>query len=172
MREWLVSVDQTTQFGQWRTQTAVARLMTGVSLDGGDLFAAVKRAFLASQVPRLAGNSAVILWMHVLGALEEQDPIQSKLLACEAWEGLARFDNFLWVCQTAHFVNAIDEMDRWMLVQGGPSIAELLHWFNVLEQQLQDSPLTGRYGPAGDPSQLRSRHLTKLMQKLKGLQAS
>ena len=57
MREWLVSVDNSTQFGQWRTQTAVARLMTGVSLDGGDLFAAVKRAFLASQVPRLAGQA-------------------------------------------------------------------------------------------------------------------
>ncbi|CAE7355940.1 unnamed protein product [Symbiodinium natans] len=172
MRQWLVSVDNSTQFSQWRTQTAVARLMTGVSLDGADLFAAVKRAFLASQVPRLAGNPAVILWMHVLGALEEQDPIQSKLLACDAWESLAgqvSQENFIWVAQTAHFVNAIDELDRWMVVAGGPSLTQLLKWFKILEQQLQDSPVSGRYGPAGDSSQLRSRHLAKMMQKLKDL---
>ena len=59
MRKWLAAVDGATQFGQWRTQTAVARLMTGVALDGRDLFAAVKRAFLASQVPRLAASPQV-----------------------------------------------------------------------------------------------------------------
>ena len=152
MRKWLVGVDNSTQFGQWRTQTAVARLMTGVSLDGADLFAAVKRAFLASQVPRLASNPAVVLWMHVLGALEEQDPVQSKFLAQEAWEGLAgqvRQENFVWVAQTAHFVNAMDEVDRWMVVAGGPSAAELLAWFNILDKQLLGSPAVGRYGPAG-----------------------
>ena len=143
MRQWLVSVDSSTQFGQWRTQTAVARLMTGVSLDGADLFAAVKRAFLASQEPRLAGNEAVVLWMHVLGALEEQDPVQSKMLAHEAWESLAgqvRQENFLWVAQTAHFVNAMDEVSSWMVVAGGPTKSELLAWFNFLDKQLQDFP--------------------------------
>mmetsp|Transcript_8382 Transcript_8382/g.15281 ORF Transcript_8382/g.15281 Transcript_8382/m.15281 type:complete len:249 (-) Transcript_8382:121-867(-) len=171
MRQLLVGVDQATQFGQWRTQTAVARLMTGVSLDGGDLFAAVKRAFLASQVPRLANNAAVVLWMHVLGALEEQDPVQSKLLACEAWESLAgevSKDNFVWVAQTAHFVNALDEVDQWLAVSEGPSSGELLAWFNVLELQLHKAPSLGRYGPAGDSSQLRPRHLAKTLRRLRG----
>ena len=109
MRQWLVNVDDATRFGQWRTQTAVARLMTGVSMDASDLFAAVKRAYLASQVPCLSNKKHVVLWMHVLGALEEQDPIQSKLMAAEAWEALAteiKEHTVLWVIQSAHFVSA------------------------------------------------------------------
>ena len=205
MRQWLVNVDESTQFGQWRTQTAVARLMTGVSMDGTDLFAAVKRAFLASQVPVLAKNEHVVLWMHVLGALEEQDPIQSKLLAAEAWEALAsqlgddrsfetkenRSKNALkheynsWpaakdpldaikllpssllLCvQTAHFVNALDHLETWLCHESGPSTGQLYHWLKLLEEQLEVAPTLGRYGPSGDSSQLRSRHVAKIHERI------
>ena len=145
-RRLLLKVDQATQFGQWRTQTAVARLMTGVSMDGCDLFSAVKRAFLASQVPLLAKNQHVILWMHVLGALEEQDPIQSKVLAEEAWGSLweevdAENDPsvlLLWL-QTVHFVNATRRRNmlklqlRWVAFRGGLSLSVgyvyLISWY-------------------------------------------
>ena len=100
-RQLLIDVDEATQFGQWRTQTAVARLMTGVSLDGTDVFAAVKRAFLASQVLSLSRAKHVVSWMHVLGALEEQDPLQAKRLAAEAWEALA-----------GHVFDELDKHDR------------------------------------------------------------
>ena len=214
MRQLLVNVDESTQFGQWRTQTAVARLMTGVSMDGTDLFAAVKRAFLASQVPVLAKNEHVVLWMHVLGALEEQDPIQSKLLAAEAWEALAsqlgenddrsfetkenrskntlnsmediqyKQENNSWpakdpldaikllpssllLCvQTAHFVNAMDHLETWLCHESGPSTGQLYHWLKLLEEQLEMAPTLGRYGPSGDSSQLRSRHVAKIHERI------
>ena len=59
--------------------------------------------------------------MHVLGALEEQDPLQSKLQACEAWEALAKavtLEKLLWVIQCAHFVDALDHLEKWLLVSG------------------------------------------------------
>ena len=188
--------------------------MTGVSMDGTDLFAAVKRAFLASQVPVLAKNEHVVLWMHVLGALEEQDPIQSKLLAAEAWEALAsqlgeddrsfetkenRSKNALnsiehieykheynsWpaakdpldaikllpssllLCvQTAHFVNALDHLETWLCHESGPSTGQLYHWLKLLEEQLEVAPTLGRYGPSGDSSQLRSRHVAKIHERI------
>lgn len=206
MRQLLIDVDQATQFGQWRTQTAVARLMTGVSLDGTDVFAAVKRAFLASQVPSLAKNESVVKWMHVLGALEEQDPLQSKLLAAEAWEALAaqvsdeleindglcdtnatvvegRNDGFyevelpnlpslllLWL-QTVHFVNALDDQpDRWLRSDScGACAGQLYRWLQILEKHLELSPTLGRYGPSGDSSQLRSRHVARIHERMRDL---
>eukprot|EP00435_Cladocopium_sp_Y103_P000272 s4626_g1.t1 len=184
----------------------VARLMTGVSLDGTDVFAAVKRAFLASQVPSLAKNESVVKWMHVLGALEEQDPLQSKLLAAEAWEALAaqvsdeleindglcdtnatvvegRNDGFyevelpnlpslllLWL-QTVHFVNALDDQpDRWLRSDScGACAGQLYRWLQILEKHLELSPTLGRYGPSGDSSQLRSRHVARIHERMRDL---
>jgi len=195
MRRLLLQVDEATQFGQWRTQTAVARLMTGVSLDGTDLFAAVKRAYLASQVPALAKNKNVVLWMHVLGALEEQDPIQSKVLAAEAWEALAsqlhdHLDHkvrgvkhgndlipeaafpsllLLWM-QTVHFVNALDDrVEMWVNSNcTARQQLQLYRGLQTLEQHLDQAPMLGRYGPSGDSSQLRSRHIAKIHERMRG----
>jgi len=168
-RRWLLEVDAATQFSQWRTETAVARLMNGVALDGSDLFSALKRAFLASQVPKLAGSPCVVKWMHVLGAAEEQDPVQAKLLSSEAWGALAHAvteENVLWAVQAAHFADALEGLSSWLLVSGGPSASELLVWLRRLERRLRDSPAQGRYGPAGDSSQLRARHVAGLVERL------
>lgn len=209
-RQLLIDVDEATQFGQWRTQTAVARLMTGVSLDGTDVFAAVKRAFLASQVVSLSRKKDVVSWMHVLGALEEQDPLQAKRLAAEAWEALAGhvFDELdehdrndaalrlegqndatvatvgealpplplpslllLWL-QTVHFVNALDDQpDLWLRSDScsACSAGQLYRWLQILEKQLELSPTLGRYGPSGDSSQLRSRHVARIHERMRDL---
>eukprot|EP00441_Pelagodinium_beii_P035611 CAMPEP_0197643566 /NCGR_PEP_ID=MMETSP1338-20131121/16838_1 /TAXON_ID=43686 ORGANISM="Pelagodinium beii, Strain RCC1491" /NCGR_SAMPLE_ID=MMETSP1338 /ASSEMBLY_ACC=CAM_ASM_000754 /LENGTH=256 /DNA_ID=CAMNT_0043216831 /DNA_START=46 /DNA_END=813 /DNA_ORIENTATION=+ len=161
-RRCLVRVDQGTQLEQWRTPTAVARLMNGVSMDGSDLFAALKRTFLASQVPSFEKLPAVVYWMHVLGAIEEQDPVQSKLLAAEAFSTLASDGqisegNVHWAVQAAHFVDDLDNFSGWLLVEGGPSVQELTAWLAGLDSCMGASPNLGRYGPAGDTSQLRSR---------------
>eukprot|EP00931_Biecheleriopsis_adriatica_P122681 TRINITY_DN97692_c0_g1_i1.p1 TRINITY_DN97692_c0_g1~~TRINITY_DN97692_c0_g1_i1.p1 ORF type:complete len:261 (-),score=64.38 TRINITY_DN97692_c0_g1_i1:39-821(-) len=169
-RRWLVGVDKATQYDQWRTPTAVARLMNGVSLDGGDLFAALKRAFLASQVPELAEHKSVVCWMHVLGAVEEQDPIQSKIFSGEAWEALASQltqETAHWPLQTAHFVDALGDFEKWLLVENGPSAAKLTQWLEKTAVQMEQSPIFGRYGPAGDSSQLRPRHVARIIARLK-----
>mmetsp|Transcript_52524 Transcript_52524/g.139937 ORF Transcript_52524/g.139937 Transcript_52524/m.139937 type:complete len:253 (+) Transcript_52524:951-1709(+) len=165
-RRWLLEVDEATRFSQWRTETAVARLMNGVSVDAGDLFAALKRAFLASQVACLADGKGVAQWMHVLGAVEEQDPVQARALAGEAWRALAPAlaeETLIWAVQTAHFVEALPELAGWLLVAGGPSEERLRGWLRRLEARLRKEPLLGRYGPAGDSSQVRARHLAQIL---------
>ncbi|CAE8586322.1 unnamed protein product [Polarella glacialis] len=156
---------------QWRTHTAVARLMNNVPLDGRDLFAALKRVFLASQIKELEESPCVILWMHVLGAVEEQDPVQSKRLAAEAFEALASsitLENIHWPVQAAHFVDAMTVVDEWLpAASGGPSLSDLADWLHTLMERMQDEPSLGRYGPAGDTMQLRPRHLQQLVTRLK-----
>lgn len=207
-RQLLIDVDDATQFGQWRTQTAVARLMTGVSLDGMDVFAAVKRAFLASQVVSLSRKKHVVSWMHVLGALEEQDPLQAKRLAAEAWEALAGlvFDELdkhdrneaapaapaalrrqdatatgealpvpslllLWL-QTVHFVNALDDQPYlWLRPSCSGSCRQLYRWLQILEKHLELLPTLGRYGPSGDSSQLRYRHVARIHERMRDLRS-
>jgi len=169
-RRRLVGVDNATRFAQWRTETAVARLMTGVPMDGGDLFATLKRTFLASQVPDYSKVTPVVHWMHVLGAVEEQDPVQAKLQGREAWQSLAHSvtkDSLLWALQTAHFVDAFNEFPNWLLVDGGPTADELVEWLEALEQRLQVEPASGRYGPAADSSQLRGRHVAKICRDIR-----
>jgi len=165
-RRWLLAVDEATQFSQWRTETAVARLMNGVSMDGGDLFAALKRSFLASQVPNLASSPIVVRWMHVLGAVEEQDPVQAKLLAAEAWTELAGTvdgESLVWVLQAAHFVDSLSDIGSWLLDDGRHEASTLLAWLQALERMLKETPSAGRYGPAGDSSQLRARHVSAVV---------
>mmetsp|Transcript_63449 Transcript_63449/g.185513 ORF Transcript_63449/g.185513 Transcript_63449/m.185513 type:complete len:151 (-) Transcript_63449:15-467(-) len=143
--------------------------MNGVTLDGSDLFSALKRSFLASQVPALAEAPGTVRWMHVLGAAEEQDPVQARALAREAWGALAHKltqENVLWAAQAAHFADALGGLCGWLLVDGGPGPPELLAWLRGLEGRLQDMPAVGRYGPAGDSSQLRARHVARLVKDL------
>mmetsp|Transcript_82957 Transcript_82957/g.216169 ORF Transcript_82957/g.216169 Transcript_82957/m.216169 type:complete len:254 (-) Transcript_82957:46-807(-) len=172
-RRCLYNVNAATQFSQWRTETAVARLMQGVDLDAGDLFSCLRRACLASQLCGLEKTLPVVHWMHVLGAVEEQDPVQAKLLAGEAWRAMAPLvtkQTVLWPVQTAHFVDDLCSLGHWLLRakdgSGGPDAPELLSWLGALACQLETTPALGRYGPAGDTSQVRARHLTKLMQSL------
>mmetsp|Transcript_25696 Transcript_25696/g.80099 ORF Transcript_25696/g.80099 Transcript_25696/m.80099 type:complete len:256 (-) Transcript_25696:41-808(-) len=174
-RRWLLVVDEATRFSQWRTETAVARLMTGVPLDGDDLFAALKRTFLASQVASLADAPGTVRWMHVLGAVEEQDPVQAKVLAREAWGALAHTvtaENVLWAVQAAHFADALGCLCGWLLVDGGPAPARLLAWLRALGERLQDAPAAGRYGPAGDSWQVRARHVATVVRGLEKLVAA
>ncbi|CAE8715003.1 unnamed protein product [Polarella glacialis] len=170
-RKSLLDIDNLTQLDQWRTHTAVARLMNNVPLDGRDLFAALKRVFLASQIKELEESPCVILWMHVLGAVEEQDPVQSKRLAAEAFEALASsitLENIHWPVQAAHFVDAMTVVDEWLpAASGGPSLSDLADWLHTLMERMQDEPSLGRYGPAGDTMQLRPRHLQQLVTRLK-----
>lgn len=168
-RRWLLQIDEETKFSQWRTDSAVARLMIGVSMDACDLFATLKRAFLASQVPALESSNAIARWMHVLGAVEEQDLVQARLLGREAWGALAPLvteDNLIWVVQTAHFVDGLPELPGWLLVDGGPRAAQLLGWLRELEARLRREPQLGRYGPAGDISQVRARHVAQIVPRV------
>lgn len=170
-RRWLQQAIAATTWSQWRTETAVARLMIGVRVDESDLFSALKRAFLASQVPSLANSPGVVRWMNVLGAVEEQDPLLMKLLAREAWEAVigevgVASQTLLWVVQHAHFVAALDDVGSWLLVKGGPSIEELTGWLQSLKQRLEENPSAGRYGPPGDTSQVRATHVSRIMRAL------
>jgi len=170
-RRWLQEVNAATTFSQWRTETAVARLMIGAEMDGFDFFSALKRAFLASQVPALATTPGVIRWMNVLGAAEEQDPVQMRLLAREAWEavvgetGLAE-EAVLWVVQHAHFVDALDDAGGWLMVRGGPSHEEVTAFLEALKKRLEEAPSAGRYGPPGDPSYVKAMHVRKALRGL------
>lgn len=166
-RRWLNDVVNATQFSQWRTETAVARLMHGVHIDGRDLFAALRRAFLASQVPLLARADSVVNWMHVLGAVEEQDPMQRKVMAGEAWAAMSQVvteETLIWPVQTAHFVDG--GLKAWF--EGSDlDLCELRSWLQGLQSRLEATPALGRYGPAGDSSQVRPRHLSRLIADLK-----
>ncbi|CAK0852824.1 unnamed protein product [Prorocentrum cordatum] len=168
-RRWLLEVDEATRFSQWRTETAVARLMNGVSVDAGDLFAALKRAFLASQVACLADGKGVAQWMHVLGAVEEPTagpragPGAGGRGVEGAGAGAGGGETLIWAVQTAHFVEALPELAGWLLVAGGPSEERLRGWLRRLEARLRKEPLLGRYGPAGDSSQVRARHLAQIL---------
>lgn len=167
-RGWLLAKSSATLHSQWR-EMAVARLMQCSEVDGTDLFCALKRAHLASQVPELAEQPGVICWMHVLGALEEQDPIQAKLLARDALGSLASSTteaNLVWMVQAAHFVDALPEFSCWMMAAAGqdagalcPDAHTLVTWLEALLARLVEEPLFGRYGPPGDPYQVRPRHL-------------
>lgn len=165
-RRWLGTVKEMTQFSQWRAETAVVRLMHGVDLDGKDIFAALRRAFLASQVPVLAKMEGVASWMHVLGAVEEQDPLQAKALAREAWAVLAvTEESLIWLVQTAHFVDDIQDLRTWF-EECGLDLCETRPWLEALKRRLEAAPALGRYGPVGDSSQLRARHLSKAIADL------
>lgn len=164
-RRWLSSLVEKTQETQWRTATAVSRMMNGVSLDGSDLFASLRRAFLASQVPELERVESVANWMHVLGAVEEQEQMYAKELAREAWVGMAGIaieENLIWLVQTAHFVDDICGMQSWF-EEAGMDLSMCRGWLEVLQRRLEAKPALGKYGPAGDPQQVRARHLSKLI---------
>jgi len=170
-RRWLLDMDAATTYKQWKTERpSTAQMTNGVSLDGGDLFAALKRTLFASKVPALSETPAVVHWMHVLGAIEEQD----IGLAAEAWAELAPTlskDNLVWVVQSAHFMDAIDNVggwlsEGWLSTAGGPSNEEVAEWLQALESRLKMSPGQGRYGPESNSSQLRARSVAKLIRIL------
>lgn len=168
-RRWLCDVDEATKFSQWRTESPVARLMHGVRMDDGDLFSALRRAYLASQVPALAERPGVAEWMHVLGALEEQDPVQAVLLSGEAWRPLAAAmseQTLLWAVEAFHFVDGLESLAEWLVGEGGMGGPELLTWLTALVQRLEREPTAGRYGPAGDTQQVRARHLAEPLRAL------
>lgn len=164
-RQWLLSVDASTTYAQWRTHTAVARLMNGVPLDGVDLFAALRRAYLASQVPALADSAGVVRWMHVLDAVEETDPVQAQHYAAEAWRALAHTvtaHSFLWAAQTAHFLSSMSDLHKWLLADEGIDAQKLHSLLEALEGRLESTPSFGQYGPKYDSHILRARHVAKL----------
>lgn len=165
-RAWLQQVDAETLSAQWR-QVAVNRLVQRSSLDGVDLFSALKRAYLASQVPSLMQLPAVVCWMHLLGAIEEQDQAEAKRLMAEALEPLARGTterNLIWRLQAAHFVDALPALAG-CLVGAGVDAGELHAWLETTAAKLADNPSLGRYGPAGDPYHVRSKHLRAILLK-------
>lgn len=165
-RGWLSSVVRTTELSQWQTVSDVLRLMHQVDLDATDLFAALRRTFLASQVAALAENAGVVHWMHILGAVEEQDPLQSKLLAREAWAAMGvTQESLLWAVQTAHFVDDVIGLGSWFS-ESGLEPQKLQAWLQALQVELSARPALGRYGPAGDSQQVRPRHLTRLISSL------
>jgi len=181
-RGWLVAKGSDTQWQQWQAMSVV-RLVQRADIDGSDVFCAVKRAYFASQVPALACLPGVILWMHVLGALEEQDHIQALRLAAEAMRMLVSTtseENVIWRVQAAHFLEALSDLPTWMCdIHIGPTgeVAPSLDaivlnsWLEALLARIKVTPTAGRYGPPGDPYQIRARHLQKVLPVLPTVKA-
>mmetsp|Transcript_15862 Transcript_15862/g.55186 ORF Transcript_15862/g.55186 Transcript_15862/m.55186 type:complete len:251 (+) Transcript_15862:37-789(+) len=174
-RRWLLEIDSATQHHQWRAESSVARLMQGVNLDGGDFFCSLRRAYLAAQVPSLAKSVVVVHWMHILGAVEEQDPVQAKWMSQQAWREVASSitaETVLWCVQSAHFIDDLSGLPFWLVVggedgRGGPTRSLLLAWLESLVCKLESRPALGKYGPEGNSSQVRARHLSKVMAELR-----
>lgn len=149
-------------------QATVIRLVHGSHLDHGDLFASLRRAYLASQVPALAQLNGVIGWMHILGSVEEQDSFQAKLLAKEAWACMAQTlteETFIWAVQTAHFLDDVAGLATWF-EDSGLDLRELGRWLATLQRNLEATPALGKYGPAGESSQFRARHFSRVIREL------
>jgi len=165
-RRWLMAVDAETTWAQWRTQTPVDRLIHGVYPEGKDLFSALRRTLLASQVPELAETPGVVRWMHVVDAMEETDQIYARIAAAEAWRALApmvTLESLLWALQTAHFLDALPDLCGWFTADGGVDAEQLRTWLKAWAEQLQTTPALGRYGPPDDLRMVKARHVSRLI---------
>lgn len=176
-RRWLIEKIDASETLRWGMtqgnrcslqQATVIRLVHGADLDHGDLFASLRRAYLASQVPAFAQMEGVIAWMHVLGSVEEQDSFHAKLLAKEAWSCMAQAvteETVIWAVQTAHFLDDVAGLRGWF-EDSDLELSELGRWLTTLQRSLEATPALGKYGPVGESSQVRPRHLSRVIAEL------